>query len=70
MSNKTYDVLKVVALIILPLAALITSLSDIWGIPYGQQISQTLISIDVFLGAILKRSSDKYAEAQDAAVDS
>ncbi len=70
MSNKTYDVLKVVALIILPLAALITSLSDIWGIPYGQQISQTLIAVDVFLGAILKRSSDKYAEAQDAAVDS
>lgn len=70
MSNKTYDVLKVVALIILPLAALITSLSDIWGIPYGQQISQTLIAIDVFLGAILKRSSDKYAEGQDAAVDS
>lgn len=70
MSNKTYDALKVIALIILPLAALITSLSDIWGIPYGQQISQTLIAVDVFLGAILKRSSDKYAEAQDAAVDS
>ena len=66
MSNKTYDILKVIALIVLPLAALITSLSDIWGIPYGQQISQTLIALNVFLGAILKTSSDRYAGEQDA----
>ena len=66
MSNKTYNTLKIIALIILPLAALITSLSDIWGIPYGQQISQTLIAIDTFLGVILKNASDKYMEDQDA----
>ena len=34
LSDKTYDVLKLLAIFILPLAALITSLSDIWGIPY------------------------------------
>ena len=68
MSNKMYDILKVVALIVLPLAALITSLSDIWGIPYGQEISQTLIALNVFLGAILKTSSDKYAEDQHGSV--
>lgn len=61
-TNGTYDILKVVALIVLPLAALVTSLSDIWGIPYGQQISQTLIALNVFLGAVLKQSSDAYHE--------
>ena len=60
LSDKTYDILKLLAIFILPLAALITSLSDIWGIPYGQQISQTLLALNVFLGAIIKTSSDSY----------
>lgn len=60
MTDKTYDMLKVVALIVLPLAAFITSLSDIWRIPYGQQISQTLIALDTFIGCLLHKSSKDY----------
>lgn len=60
LSDKTYDVMKLLAIFILPLAALVTSLSDIWGIPYGQQVSQTLLALNVFLGAIIKTSSDSY----------
>lgn len=60
MTDKTYDILKVVALIVLPLAAFITSISDIWGIPYGPQISQTLIALDTFIGCLLHKSSKDY----------
>lgn len=60
MSNKTYDILKIVALIILPLSELIAALANIWGLPYGPQITATLIAIDAFLGSVLKLSSDKY----------
>lgn len=60
MSNETYDSLKIIALIILPLSELISALAGIWGIPYGQQIVATLVAINVFLGTILKASSDKY----------
>ena len=60
LSDKAYDVMKLLAIFILPLAALVTSLSEIWGIPYGQQISQTLLALNVLLGAIIKTSSDSY----------
>ena len=62
MSNKVYDVLKVIALIALPLAAFISSLSEIWGFPYGQEVSMSLVALDTFLGVLLKHSSDEYAK--------
>lgn len=62
MSNRVYDVLKVIALICLPLAALVSALSDIWGFPYGVQLAATLTALDTFLGTILKISSDRYAK--------
>ena len=65
MTNKVYDVLKIIALICLPLAALVSSLSDIWGFPYGVQIAATITAIDAFLGAILKKASDIYAAKDD-----
>lgn len=69
MSNKTYDTLKVIALIILPLAAFISKFAHIWGLPYGDEISQTLIAFDAMLGAYLKVASDKYAEEQNETMD-
>ena len=61
MSNKTYDILKYIAQIVLPaLGTLYFALSGIWGFPYGEQIVGTLAAIDAFLGAVLKISSDNY----------
>ena len=61
MSNRTYDILKYIALIVLPaVGTLYAALSQIWGFPYGEQIVATIVAIDAFLGAILKISSDNY----------
>ena len=61
MTDKTYDILKYVAQIILPaLGTLYFALAGIWGLPYGEQIVGTLTAIDAFLGAVLKLSSDQY----------
>ena len=61
MGSDTYDFLKYMAQIVVPaLATLLMALSKIWGIPYGEEISGTLMAIDVFLGALLKVSSDNY----------
>ena len=62
MNNKTYDILSIVSRIVLPLSVLITSLGDIWNLPYCKQIALTLCAIDVFLGSILVDSSRKYKE--------
>lgn len=64
MNNKVYDVLKWVALIVLPaLATLYATLSELWGLPYGVQICGTLTAIGTFLGALLQVSASKYAKS-------
>lgn len=65
MSNKTYDILKDIALYVLPaLATLILALGNIWGIPYAEAIAATITAIDTFLGAVLKISSINYDKEQ------
>lgn len=61
MSNKVYDVLKWIALCLLPAAGtLYFALASIWGFPYGEQIVGTITAVDTFLGVILKINSVKY----------
>lgn len=58
--SKVYDILKLVALIALPVGTFISSFCTIWGIPYGEQIHQTFISLDVLLGAFVTASKVAY----------
>ena len=61
MSNKTYDILKYIAQVILPaLGTLYFALAQIWGFPYGEEIVGTVTAVDAFLGVVLKISSDNY----------
>ena len=64
MSNKTYDRLKMVALLLMPLITFLAALGDIWHIPYTTQITATLAALDTLLGACLKVSTDAYYEGQ------
>lgn len=64
LNNKIYDVLKWVALIVLPaLAVLYGELANIWGLPFAEQIPKTITSFDLFLGVILGISNVKYNKA-------
>ena len=61
MSNKTYDVLKWIAQILLPaLGTLYFGLAKIWNLPYPEEIVGTITAIDLFLGALLGISSVEY----------
>lgn len=61
MSNKTYDILKWVAQLLLPaLGTLYFALAGIWGFPYGEQIVGTITAVDTFLGVILGISTMQY----------
>lgn len=61
MNNQTYDVLKYIAQIVLPaLGTLYFALSQIWGLPYGEEIVGTITAIDAFMGALLGISSANY----------
>lgn len=61
LSNKTYDILKWIAMIALPaLGTLYFALAGIWGLPYGEQVVGTVTAVDTFLGALLGISSANY----------
>lgn len=61
MSNKTYDVLKFIAQVVLPaLGTLYFALAGIWGFPYGEQIVGTITAVDTFLGVLLGISTAQY----------
>ena len=66
MSSKLYDVLKYVAQIALPaLGAFYFALSQIWGLPYGEQIVGTIAAVDTLLGVLLGISTYNYYKGAD-----
>ncbi len=60
MSNKTYDTLKFIALLIAPFVTFLASFVDVWGIPYGSQIVATVAAIDVLFGAVVAIAKKQY----------
>lgn len=60
MSNKTYDLLKMIALIAAPLITFIGAVCIIWGVPFAEQITATLAAIDTLLGTILTKLGIEY----------
>ena len=72
MSNKTYDTIKLIALILTPVLAFLASVANIWNIPYSEQIVATLTGIDTLVGAIvvaLKTAYDKKGGEVDGTED-
>lgn len=61
LSNKTYDVLKWIALYLLPaLGTLYFALAGIWNFPYGEEVVGTITAVDTFLGVLLGISTAQY----------
>ena len=60
-SNKLYDILKWLVIIVLPAAGtLYAALSTVWGWPYSEGIVTTITAVDTFLGAVLCISTATY----------
>lgn len=66
MSNEVYDILKEVALTVLPaLSVFIVAVGKIWNIPFTTEISGTIMAVNTFLGACLHVSNKNYTEDKD-----
>lgn len=65
MSNKTYDTIKLISLVAVPLVAFISALMTIWNVPHGEQITATLTAIDTLLGAIVVIVAKEYNKPLD-----
>ena len=65
MSDKTYNILKKVAQIVLPAAGtLYFALAGIWGFPYGEAVVGTITAVDTFLGVCLGISKASYTKKE------
>lgn len=63
--NKTFDILKWICLIALPATAtLYGTAAAIWSLPYAQEIPQTIMAVDTFLGVLLGISNAQYYKMQ------
>ena len=65
LSNKAYDTLKLIALLIAPIVTFVGSLVSIWGISHGEQIVATLAAIDVLVGAVVAIAKAIYDKQQN-----
>lgn len=67
MKNEVYDVLKWVAMLLLPaLATLVATVGSIWGLPYADQISQTIVAVNAALAMVLGISTINYKAGGEA----
>ena len=52
LSNRTYDILKWVALVVIPASAtLVLTVGKIWGLPYYDNIGATISAVGLFIAA-------------------
>ena len=66
LSNETYDILKEIALTIIPaLAVLYATRGKRWGLPYVSEIPATLMAIDTAMGVMLHISTNEYHKGGD-----
>lgn len=65
LSNKLYDILKWIALILLPASStLYFALANIWHLPYLGEIVGTIAAVEAFLGTLLGISTVKYNKSK------
>ena len=65
LSNKMYDVLKWVTMIVLPaLATAYVGLASIWGWPYADEVAKTTAVVCTLLGALLGISTAQYNKTE------
>ena len=66
MSDKMYDILAWIGRYCLPaLSVFVTSIGQIWCLPYTEKIALTICVIDVLLNTMLGISSSKYFEDKE-----
>lgn len=66
MENKTFDTLRTIQSIFVPLATFLIALTDIWKVPYAVQIAATIAGLNVMFGAIIENLRKKYNQNLEA----
>ena len=61
LSDKAYTILKWLTLVCLPaLGTAYVALAGVWGFPYPEEVSKTVLAVCTLLGALLGISTAEY----------
>lgn len=60
MSNKVYDILNKIQRWLPALGILYLALCQIWNLPYGQAVNNTIVAVAAFLATTLEISTAQY----------
>lgn len=65
LNDKIYDALKWITLVALPaLGTAYVALAAVWGFPYPEEVSKTVLAVCTLLGALLGISTAEYNKKQ------
>jgi hypothetical protein len=64
MKNSTYDCIKWIGLIAVPVITFIVAIVNIWGFPHSEEVIATLSAIDVLIGSIVAIAKSQYDRKQ------
>lgn len=65
MSNKTFDTLRFIQSMIVPLATFISILSERWGFAYGVEVAFALTAFNTFFGIMVENWRKAYEKEND-----
>lgn len=60
MSNKVYDLLNKIQRWLPSVGILYLALCGIWGLPYGNEVNETIVAVATFLAATLEIATGVY----------
>ena len=71
LSNRQYDALKWIALVVIPAAATLTlTVGKIWGLPYYDNVAATISAVGLFIAAVIGASGKGYGDGASIGADS
>ena len=65
MSNKTYDCIRLIGEIAVPVITFATALCTIWNVPHSEAICASLAALDVAIGTIVAILRARYNKAKE-----
>ena len=62
MNNKTFNFVRTIGEIAVPVIACITAICTIWNVPHCAEITATLTALDTLIGAVVMILRKRYNE--------
>lgn len=60
LSNNAYDIINKIQRWLCAVGVLYLALSAIWGLPFGDQINQSIVAVSAFLATFLEIATSKW----------